>query len=190
MNRLKQIKAAYIGISAGMMAVGVVLMCFPKLSLMTVCYLLGGCLTIFGAVKLLGYFSRDLYRLAFQFDFALGIFSLACGALILARPERVTAFLPVMTGVAILVDGALKLQTAREARRFGLTHWWSILALGLLACAGGLCLILDPFQGALTLMTLLGAALVADGAQNLLVAAYTVKAFRKSRENDGIIDSL
>ena len=37
--------------------------------------LVGVLFIVIGGAKMLGYFSNDLYRLAFQFDFAIGIFS-------------------------------------------------------------------------------------------------------------------
>ena len=48
--------------------------------------ILVGCMMIgFGAVKLMGYFSRDLYRLAFQFDLAYGILLIVLGLIVLVR---------------------------------------------------------------------------------------------------------
>ena len=133
-------------------------------------------MTIFGAVKLLSYFSRDLFRLAFQFDFALGIFAVLAGILILLHPTNVVNVMPVIIGVFVLLDGSFKIQTARDAKIFGLHGWWGILVLAILTCLGGLFLIINPFSGAVALMILLGATLIMDGIQNLCVVAYTVKA--------------
>ena len=84
--------------------------------------------------------------------------------------------MPVIIGVFVLLDGSFKIQTARDAKIFGLHGWWGILVLAILTCLGGLFLIINPFSGAVALMILLGATLIMDGIQNLCVVAYTVKA--------------
>lgn len=182
MELIKKAKWAYIGVSAAITMLGLILVLFPEISAMTVCYIIGLMIVVFGVVKLIGYFSKDLYRLAFQFDFALGIFSLVAGILILLHPTNIVALMPVIIGVFVLMDGAFKIQTAFDARRFGMERWWSILILAFLTCFGGLFLIINPFAGARALMILLGVTLMVDGVQNLCVVAYTVKAVRSNHE--------
>lgn len=179
MELIKKAKWAYITISAIMILLGVLLICYPQLSLLTVCTVIGVMVTVFGVVKLIGYFSKDLFRLAFQFDFALGIFALISGVLMLLHPAGIMQIVPVLIGMTVLIDGSFKLQTALDAKRFGLRSWWGILLLAILTCAGGLFLMLNPFDGAAALMILLGATLIIDGVQNVLVVACTVRASRQ-----------
>ena len=119
--------------------------------------------------------TRLFFNLAFQFDLALGVFTLIFGLILLLRSARVVAFMPAILGVFVLVDGVFKLQTAVDAKRFGLSNWWLIL-LGSLICAlFGLLLIIDPFSGNSVLKTFVGLSLAIDGLQNLFNAFYTVK---------------
>ncbi|MFR7396594.1 MAG: hypothetical protein ACLUTA_16345 [Blautia wexlerae] len=46
-------------------------------------------LIAYGCIKIVGYFSKDYYCLAFQFDLAFGILLIAVGAIIIARREQV-----------------------------------------------------------------------------------------------------
>ena len=79
----------------------------------------------------------------------------------------------------VLVDGVFKLQTAVDAKRFGLSNWWLIL-LGSLICAVlGLLLIVDPFGGSNALMIFVGISLLTDGLQNLFNVFYTVKILKQ-----------
>lgn len=43
------------------------------------CRVIGAVSLFYGVSKILGYFSHDLYNLAFQFDLALGVFTLIFG---------------------------------------------------------------------------------------------------------------
>lgn len=175
MELIKRAKQAYIIVSAVMMILGVVLIVYPEISALTLCYIIGSLMAIFGIARLVGYFSRDLFRLAFQFDLALGIFSLLAGLLIILHPVNIITAMPVIIGVFVTIDGVFKVQTAYDARLFGMKRWWSVLVLALLTCAAGIFLIIDPFEGAKAVMILLGVTLLIDGIQNLCVVLYTVK---------------
>lgn len=184
MELIKKAKGAYIFISTVMVALGLWLVIEPKRSALTVCYVVGGMITIFGVIKLISYFSDDLYRLAFQFDFALGIVSLVVGILMLIHPMNVVHTMPIIVGVFVLSDGAFKLQTAIDAKRFGMRYWQGIMLLAVLTCAGGLFLVIHPFEGATALMILLGVTLIVDGIQNLIIAACTVRSTGRNHFKD------
>ena len=183
MERIKRAKGIYVAVSAVMILVGAVLMLFPGISLLTLCYLIGAFMIVFGAARIVAYFSKDLFRLAFQFDLALGIFCALAGILILVHPGNIMRLLPVIIGLFILIDGVFKLQTAMDARRFGLARWYGIMILAILTCIFGLILIIDPFAGSEAMMMLFGAAMIVDGIQNLCVVLYTVKTVKKVKKN-------
>ena len=54
------------------LVLGVVLFVWPGVSVAVIGELLGIGMIVFGAVKVAGYLSRDLFRLAFQYDLAFG----------------------------------------------------------------------------------------------------------------------
>ena len=91
-----------------------------------------------GAAKMIGYYSNDLYRLAFQFDFAIGILCALLAGLLAFLPQRVLPTLPVLLSVYVILDALLKLQIAMDARRFGMESWIAILCSSLLLGFGGL----------------------------------------------------
>ena len=62
-----------------------------------------------GAAKMIGYYSNDLYRLAFQFDFAIGILCALLAGLLAFLPQRVLPTLPVLLSVYVILDALLKL---------------------------------------------------------------------------------
>ena len=128
-------KAGYIVISAVLGLLGIFLMRQPDVSTAAVGTAAGVLLVIFGIIRLIGYFSRDLYRLAFQFDLAVGILLLILGIILLTKPQDLLHFLCVVTGMYVTADGLMKLQTAHDAHRFGIASWWMILAAALLTSA-------------------------------------------------------
>lgn len=69
-------------------------------------------LIVYGVTKLSGYFTKDLFQLAFQFDLALGIVSIVLGIIIIEKSEYIIEILSTAIGIFMLVDAALKIQTA------------------------------------------------------------------------------
>lgn len=174
-------KAGYIVISAVLSLLGIFLMRKPDVSTAAVGTAAGVLLVIFGIIRLIGYFSRDLYRLAFQFDLAVGILLLILGIILLTKPQNLLHFLCVVTGMYVTADGLMKLQTAHDAHRFGIASWWMILAAALLTSAAGVCLLVRPAQSVRIGMQLFGAVLLAEGLLNLLTVLVTVKIVRNQK---------
>lgn len=63
MRRVQSAKWMYTISSLLLCVLGVVVMIWPSLSARIICYLFGGVMFFYGATKLWGYFSRDIYRL-------------------------------------------------------------------------------------------------------------------------------
>ena len=175
---MKAAKISYIIISALLCVFGVVMMAVPELSVTVVGTVLGIAMIVFGIVKLAAYFSKDLFRLAFQYDLAFGILLIALGVLVLLQPDGAMSFFCIVLGICVLTDGLFKIQIAVDARRFGIPQWWLVLALAVLTGVIGLLLVLRPTEGAQALVMLMGVSLLLDGALNLSVALCAVKVVR------------
>lgn len=80
---IQAVKKSYVVISVTLCAIGLLMILRPVLSLSAVGIIVGIILGVSGVVKLIGYLSRDLYQLAFQFDLALGILLMALSAVVL-----------------------------------------------------------------------------------------------------------
>ena len=171
-------KVGYIVMSALFCVLGAVLLIWPDVSVRWFGRLLGIGMLIFGAVKLVGYFSRDLFRLAFQYDLAFGLLLMALGTVTLCHPGDAMSFLCVMFGIPVLADGLFKIQIALDSRRFGIRTWWLVMVLAALTCVIGVLLVFRPWDGAQVLTMLMGISLLLDGILNLSVALCTVKIVR------------
>lgn len=175
---MRAAKVGYIVMSALFCVLGAVLLIRPDVSVRWFGRLLGIGMLIFGAVKLVGYFSRDLFRLAFQYDLAFGLLLMALGTVTLCHPGDAMSFLCVMFGIPVLADGLFKIQIALDSRRFGIRTWWLVMVLAALTCVIGVLLVFRPWDGAQVLTMLTGISLLLDGILNLSVALCTVKIVR------------
>ena len=172
------VKTGYIVVSVLFCVLGAVLLVMSERCVPWIGRALGIGMVVCGAIKLGGYFSKDLFRLAFQYDLAFGSLLIAVGIIALCHPGEAMSFLCVMFGIPVLADGLFKIQIAVDARRFGIPQWWLVLALAVLTGVIGLLLVLRPTEGAQALVMLMGVSLLLDGALNLSVALCAVKVVR------------
>ena len=82
LKQLKLVKNIYIVMSLLFCVLGIFLMARPKSSVKMLCVLMGIMLILYGAIKISGYFTRDAFCLAFQFDLAFGILLMAVGVIL------------------------------------------------------------------------------------------------------------
>ena len=174
-------KTGYIIISAVFCIAGILFIARPELSVKIIGRGLGIAMILFGCIRLVGYFSRDLFRLAFQYDLEFGILLIALGVIVFIRSPNVMNFIFFALGIAILADGLFKVQIAMDSKRFGIAAWWLILLLAVLTGFVGLLLVFRPVESAHVLTMLLGVSLLAEGILNLCVVVSTVKIVKHQR---------
>lgn len=183
---IKTAKIGYIIISIALCVLGVLLIAVPDFSVSLLGTLCAITLIVFGCVKLTGYFSRDLYRLAFQYDLTSGIVLIALGVIMLVHPGSLMTFICITLGLFILSDGMFKIQIAMESKRFGIGKWWLIMVLAIVTAVCGLLLMLRPGEGGRVIMIMLGITLISEGVLNLGTVITAVKIIKNQQPD--IID--
>ena len=178
---MKTAKAGYILSSALFFIFGLILLVRPDISITLLGTVVGVIMLLFGAAKLVGYFSKDLYRLAFQHDLAFGLLLIVLGIIVLAKPGSLVSFLCVAIGIATLADGLFKIQIAVDSKSFGIERWWMILAAAILTGIIGLLLVFRPVETTVFVIRLLGIALMMDGILSLITVLTTVKIIEHQR---------
>ena len=183
---IRAAKLGYMALSALFCLVGIAMISRPGFSADVVARLVGIMLIVFGIVRIIGFYSKDLYRLAFQHDLALGILTAALGLLIVLKPGWALNIVCLTLGIEIITDGLFKIQTALDAKRFGLKPWWLILGLAVLAGLAGIWMAAAPAQSGRMLVQLLSTSLIAEGILNLCVALCAIKIIAHQQPDDGL----
>ena len=178
-KRLRFAKIGYIVLSVLICLLGLTLVAVPDFSVSLLCWLGGILLTAFGCIRIVGYFSRDLYRLAFQYDLAFGILMIVLGLVLMLRTDAMVHILCLLLGLSVLADALLKVQIAIDARAFGIRRWWMILATAVVTGSVGLLLLLRPAAGAQVIMVLMGISFLGEGLMNLTTVLCAVQILKK-----------
>lgn len=170
-------------ISASLMIVaGILLMTISSMEeVLAQRILLGILFGLTGAAKIFGFFSNDLYRLAFQYDFAFGIFCELLTLLLVLSPEQNYNVLHMMLVMYVLIDALLKVQMSMDARRFGMKCWGVILGTALAVGVAGAFAAAAIQTELLRGLAMVGFALGINGMENCWITAYTVRIRAKKK---------
>jgi uncharacterized membrane protein HdeD (DUF308 family) len=170
---VKEMRITHACVSLLLILSGVFLLAWPEVARPIVRYLIGGNFVVLGIVRILGYYANDLYRLAFQYDLALGSFSVIFGVLLAISPDKIQTAIPYIIGVYVLMDALLKLQTAFEAKAFGMKHWWGLMLSSLVLSLCSVALLVLNTQ--LEAPWLLPIVLILDGGESIWNTLGTVR---------------
>lgn len=175
MRQVRMARDGYILVSIIFYIAGIIYMALSPLPPLAVCIGSGMILIVYGIVKIIGYFSDDLYCLAFQYDLACGLFLIATGMIVLGCNLRIWQHLSPCLGLLILLDALLKLQISKDAKKFGLGTWKQILISAAAAGIFGVLIIVKPFSEMVISNMIGGCGLLAEGLMNHLTVRQTVK---------------
>ena len=185
LNIVKEARSIHVGVSLLLILSGVFLIVWPEVGKTVARYLIGGNFIFIGLARALGYFANDLYRLAFQYDLALGGFCVIFGILLIISPDHVQTALPYIIGVYVLINSLLKMQTALDAKAFGMKHWWGLLAAAVAISTVAVALLILYTQ--IYSHLLVPIALILDGGDGIWNTLGTVRVRAKK---DGRFEDL
>ncbi len=169
MKQLKTAKIGYILISIAFYISGFCCIVSPEMMGKKGKMVAGILLIAYGIIKIIGYFSKDLYCLAFQYDFACGVFLIILGIMTLSIRNEKELYMLAGLGVLILLDSLLGAQTSLDARRFGMADWKWIFFFSILSAISGTVTLIGKT------MYFAGCGLLAEGAMRHYIVHCTVK---------------
>ena len=180
MNLLKKAKAGYLVISILYIVLGICLVAFPDKSLETICLVIGIIALAAGIYKVISSLLQKSRRFSANLDLISGIFSIAAGAILIARPSFITNLFPVIIGIVVIIDSAFKLQTAFELRADRSKHWWSVLLVAAVGLVFGFLLVFNPFEANRIALIFVGISIIIDGIENLWTVFFVKSLVRKA----------
>lgn len=175
---------------------GVVFLVEPSLVYTYITYAFGGLMALFGLVYIILYFARKPLSGEYHYEFGCGLVAVLAGAyvavggLIFGDDALTITFTIIcqLIGLAIALDGIMKLQYMLDLARMGYKKWWILLITSVLGIALGV--VMAFFMDYITnlyyttgipVMTILGAAYCLNAVLDLI--AMTVVAVRNRKAN-------
>ncbi|MDE5824668.1 MAG: DUF308 domain-containing protein [Lachnospiraceae bacterium] len=175
---IQDMKQNYFVNAVIMVVLGLVLVIWPHILGVMLCYVLGGALILMGIIQLIGFLRSERLGFYNKFSMLMGIVLILLGIWICTQPRIVLSIIPVIVGIIVLLHGLMDIQYTLDIKRTGNTKWWIALIAALLTLGVGLMLVFNPFTAYEISMILLGIAMLYDGGSDLVLLAFAYLAQR------------
>lgn len=157
--------------------VGLLLMFWPGITIVTVLYLVGIIFAIMGISSLINYFKApESARITGML--ATGVFFCALALIVFLFPQIIAGFFSVILGIILIICGAVNAVRAMELKRYGRNSWIASIILSALIAIGGVVIIANPFQTTALLVFALGLIIASNGIVDLIIEAQLRKALK------------
>ena len=181
MKKLRVACYGYLLVSLVSCAAAFVYWFHPDLDPIATCWFIGCFLVGYGIIRIVGFFSKDSYCLAFHFDFACGLLMIVLGVMVCAAHSLAYPYLSLGLGWVTLMDCLFRIQMSKEAQDFGLERWGIVLIAAVITGVVSVLLILYSLfsKNALNIRFLTSCTLLMEGIVNFLVVKIMVKRHNK-----------
>lgn len=169
---IQDMKQNYFVNAVIMVVLGLVLVIWPHILGVMLCYLLGGALILMGVIQLVVFLRGERLGFYNKFSMFMGIVLVLLGIWICTQPRIVLSIIPVVVGIIVVLHGLMDLQYTLDIRRTGNTKWWIALVAAIITLVVGLLLVFNPFTAYEVTMILLGIAMLYDGGSDLLLLVF------------------
>ncbi|MDO4547838.1 MAG: DUF308 domain-containing protein [Clostridia bacterium] len=154
---------------------GLFMLINPELALTVVIYLMGICLIVIGAFRVISYFRNDIRGGIVTMSLAVGLALITGGILLLVFPLIPTYAMFMILGGILIGGGFTKIQMAYDVKRLGDERWWILLIASCASLIMGILALFNPFGVAVTLTMVLGCFLIVESAIDI----YCALSFKK-----------
>jgi len=168
--------------------IGIVMVIYPAITMKTLVYYGAIALIVIGAVNILRYVIRGLRGGVLNNFMVTGCMMIIIGIVLLIKPELAINTIPLLLGLAILLDGLIKLQRSIDLARLKFDGWIFILLISALCIAMAIVIISNPFETATVLLVVEGISLIFSGVTQLVIAIIVAKKLKKYREEHHLVE--
>ena len=175
---IQDMKHNYFVNAVIMVLLGLVLVIWPHILGVLLCYLLGGALIVMGVFQLISFLRGERLGFYNKFVMMMGIVLVLLGIWICTQPHIVLSIIPVVVGIIVLIHGLMDIQYTLDIKKAGSTKWWIALIAAILTLVVGLLPQMIAFTAYEITMVLLGIAMLYDGGCDLAVLLFSYLAPR------------
>ena len=141
-----------------MVVLGLILVIWPHILGVVLCYVLGGALVLMGIFQLIGFVRGERLGFYNKFNMIMGIVLVLLGLWICTNPHIVLSIIPVVVGIIILIHGLMDIEYTLDIKKTGNEKWW---------------ISLNPFTAYEVTMFLIGLAMLYDGGSDLVILFFS-----------------
>ena len=147
----------------------------PDTSLNVIFICLGCFLLILGIIHTISYFTSPKEYKVVSFELIEGILCIILGFVLIFNPTIIKAFLPIIIGSWMIINGVIKLQFAFNLKSADNTSWKIVLILSFVTLALGIIMVINPFATLSLLTMICGITLLISELINIFQAISMIR---------------
>ena len=145
-DMLKKMFTLSIFSSIMFIVIGLLLFFKPGDTLKTISYIIGGLILVFGIFGVARFSKSE--KKGLNFDLIYAILSFIAGLIIIFNPEALASIIPVILGIWIVINSAIKIQYSFYIKSDTSKKWVATLTMSLITLVCGIVLLFNPFKAA------------------------------------------
>lgn len=174
---LEILKSNIIAQAIVSIVVGLLLMFWPGITVITVLYLVGIIFAIMGISSLVSYFKASESARPTGV-LVTGVFFCLIALIVFLFPQAIAGFFSVILGIILVICGVVNAVRSMELKRYGHDSWIFSIILSALIAIGGIVIIANPFETTSLLVFVLGLIIASNGIVDLIIEAQMRKALK------------
>ena len=153
---------------------GILLIFESEATILSISYIIGGCLIAAGLTAIINFFRNKMKDSFSELNIVYGVVTSVAGILIIINPYVIGSFIPIVIGIGIIINSAMKLQYAFELKNIHNSMWKMTMVISIVSTLCGIILLFNPFAGAVILTKIIGGFIVGYAILDM-ISAYTIK---------------
>lgn len=172
-----------------LMILGLLLIFQSEVTITTISYIIGAALIALGVLALIRFIksAKNITEMNFNLDIIYGLVTVILGIVIITNPKAIASILPIVLGIAIVINSASKLQYAFILKNDTNDMWKTTMIIAIVSAICGVVLLFNPFAGAVLIMKIVGIFIV---VYSVLDIVSTVIIKKNVDEFKTVIDSV
>lgn len=158
---------------------GLFLMFWPGVTVITVIYLLGAFFALSGISSLVAYFRQSGDRYRSPAVLTTAVFFLVLALIVFIFPGVIASFSSVVLGIVLALAGIVSAVRSVELRELRGPAWIIMLVISIVVAIGGIVIIANPFETTALFVFVIGLVLFVNGAADIVIEVMFKKASRR-----------
>ena len=180
MNKfMKRVVRSSIITSVLLATLGVLLIIESETTVISISYILGSVLVLFGTIGIIDYIRKLKTELKSELDLLYATVTIILGVLIILHPKAIASIIPFVLGLIIIINSSTKLNYAFQLKSQDNQLWKSTLVVSIFTTLCGLLLMFNPFTGAVLLTRIVGVIILVyallDIISSLIIRKNVIK---------------
>lgn len=181
-NIMTKLLKSSIWSSIALVILGLLLIFYSELTIISISYVIGGILIAIGVIALIKYISNINKDVKNEMDIVYGIGTIILGIIVISNPKAIASIIPFVLGVLIVINSTAKIDYSFRLKKNKNTLWISTLVVALIALVCGVLLIFNPFAGAEFITKIIGIILLVYAILDII---STIRISKELKETFG-----